>query len=91
MGDPKQSIYGWRGGASGVDSRGGSAVPQLARGLWPELSISPVLMDFVNKTFDALQDHAEAIDPEPVVPELPAIPYHTLANESRIAGCPSSV
>ena len=77
VGDPKQSIYGWRGGAPELIHEVAQQFPQLARGsLAKSYRSSPVLMDFVNKTFDVLQDHAEAIDPEPVVPELPA-PFPT--------------
>ncbi|RPG08784.1 MAG: hypothetical protein CBB84_005865 [Phycisphaera sp. TMED24] len=87
VGDPKQSIYGWRGGAPELIHEVAQEFPQLVReSLAKSYRSSPVLMDFVNKTFDVLQDHAEAIDPEPVVPELPA-PFPTTRWRTK-AGSP---
>lgn len=72
VGDPKQSIYGWRGGAPELIHEVARSFPQLQReSLATSYRSAPVLMDFVNKTFRVLQEHAGVIDTKPVVDELP--------------------
>ena len=90
VGDPKQSIYGWRGGAPELIHEVAHAFPQLNReSLAKSYRSAPVLMDFVNRTFSVLQTHAEAIDTEPVVAHLPA-PFSTTPwpNEAEAAVVP---
>jgi ATP-dependent helicase/nuclease subunit A len=57
VGDPKQSIYGWRGGEprllDDLRARPGLAEDTLARS-WRS---SPVVLDFVNRTFRDLPAH----------------------------------
>ena len=56
VGDPKQSIYGWRGGAPELIHEVAHAFPQLNReSLAKSYRSAPVLMDFVNRTFSVLQ------------------------------------
>ena len=72
VGDPKQSIYGWRGGAPELIHKVAASFPMLERkSLAKSYRSAPVLMDFVNTTFSVLPNHAEAIDADPVVSELP--------------------
>ena len=66
VGDPKQSIYGWRGGRR-VDPQSRCVISNAgAESLAKSYRSAPVLMDFVN-TFSMLPKHAEAIDTDPVV------------------------
>jgi ATP-dependent helicase/nuclease subunit A len=57
VGDPKQSIYGWRGGVPGLIGRIGSIyAAQLGQGdsLTASYRSSPIVMDLVNRVFGNL-------------------------------------
>ena len=72
VGDPKQSIYGWRGASPELVQEVARVFPHLEQSsLARSYRSAPVLMDFVNTTFHALQDHAEANDTGLVVPKYP--------------------
>lgn len=56
VGDPKQAIYGWRGGSSAIFAE----VTQSVQAQWSERSLvksyrsSPVVLEFINKVFGGL-------------------------------------
>ena len=68
VGDPKQSIYGWRGGTPGLIEKIESDFgPYLGAGeaLTQSFRSAPILMDFVNRVFGDLEsDVLRSVEPE---------------------------
>jgi ATP-dependent exoDNAse (exonuclease V) beta subunit len=63
VGDPKQAIYGWRGGSSALLHHLGVQLPGLAeRQLTRSHRFSPVISDLVNRVFGGLSDSIVFVD-----------------------------
>jgi ATP-dependent exoDNAse (exonuclease V) beta subunit len=59
VGDPKQAIYGWRGGAAELLDELDPAIPNLARqDLIESRRSSPIILDFVNTIFGSIQSNS---------------------------------
>ncbi len=73
VGDPKQSIYGWRGGTPGLISHiQEHHKEQLGQGesLTRSYRSSPIVMDFVNRVFGDLKDQLLPLVPAAHLEEL---------------------
>ena len=84
VGDPKQAIYGWRGGVAEILN----AVPEAVPGIIDEpmdksRRSAPAVMDAVNKIFQHIKHHSNLEDYHvPVVDWSNKFPEHSTANET---------
>lgn len=83
VGDPKQAIYGWRGGVAEILN----AVPDAVPGIIDEpmdksRRSAPAVMDAVNRIFQHIKHHSNLEDYHvPVVDWSNRFPEHSTANE----------
>ena len=74
VGDPKQSIYGWRGGTPELIEKVRNKYSGLLDDdapLQKSFRTCPLLMKMVNRVFDDLTNHALQVDPDSGMTQMP--------------------